>query len=84
MELKIFQCGKRHWYFFQEGISIVNRKKKREKKKKKKKNRDNSRVENWLLLLVRCYGIVEVQFVEMTGAVATKKASVNKLHVSVV
>ena len=29
-------------------------------------------------------GIVEVQFVEMTGAVATKQASVTKLHTSVV
>ena len=29
-------------------------------------------------------GIVEVQFVEMTGAVATKQASVTKLQVSVV
>ena len=32
----------------------------------------------------RWYGIVEVQFVEMTGAVATKQASFTKLHVSVV
>ena len=32
----------------------------------------------------RSYGIVEVQFVEMTGAVATKQASFTKLHVSVV
>ena len=30
------------------------------------------------------YGIAEVQFVEMNGAVATKQASVTKLHVSVV
>ena len=30
------------------------------------------------------YGIAEVQLVEMTGAVATKQASVTKLHVSVV
>ena len=35
-----------------------------------------------LLVGERCYGIVEVQFVEMTGA--TKQARVTKLHVSVV
>ena len=32
----------------------------------------------------RRYGIVEVQFVEMTGAAASKQASVTTLHVSVV
>ena len=32
----------------------------------------------------RWYGIVEIQFVEMTGTVTTKQASVTTLHVSVV
>ena len=32
----------------------------------------------------RWYGIVEIQFVEMTGTVTTKQASVTTLHVSVI
>ena len=39
---------------------------------------------NWLLSGERWYRIAEVQFVEMTGAVATKQASVTPLYVILV